>query len=177
MTDRHTKPTTRQVAAKTAAVLLAGLLSNLTVAIPLHAQSPAPPAAARAKPGSPAHYAPNPLSPRAELYYRLLWGVNDLKVKSAESDELIRFSYRIVDPERAEQLNDVKNEPSLIDPKAGVKLTVPSLEKVGKLRQKGTPQAGKVYWMVFSNRGRRVKRGDRVNVVIGKFQAAGLVVE
>jgi len=25
------------------------------------------------------------------------------------------------------------------------------------------------YWMAFSNSGRRVKRGDRVNVVIGHF--------
>jgi hypothetical protein len=31
--------------------------------------------------------------------------------------------------------------------------------------------------MAFSNVGRRVKRGDRVNVVIGNFRAEGLVVE
>jgi len=54
---------------------------------------------------------------------------------------------------------------------------VPSLEKVGKLRQSSTPQAGKSYWMAFSNKGRLVKRGDRVNVVIGKFRADGLVVD
>jgi hypothetical protein len=53
---------------------------------------------------------------------------------------------------------------------------VPSLEKVGQLRQSATPEAGKVYWMAFSNKGRLVKRGDRVNVVIGTFRAGGLVV-
>jgi hypothetical protein len=31
--------------------------------------------------------------------------------------------------------------------------------------------------MAFSNKGRLVKRGDRVNVVIGKFRADGLVVD
>jgi hypothetical protein len=31
--------------------------------------------------------------------------------------------------------------------------------------------------MVFSNKGRLVKRGDRVNIVIGQFQATGLVVD
>ncbi len=91
--------------------------------------------------------------------------------------ELIRFSYHVVDPERAKILNDKKSEPSLIDPQAQVKLVVPSLEKVGQLRQSSTPIAGKSYWMAFSNKGRVVKRGDRVIVQIGNFRADGLVVE
>ncbi len=90
---------------------------------------------------------------------------------------MIRFSYRILDTKKAEQLNDKKNEPLLLDPQAGVKLIVPALEKVGKLRQSSPPEAGKVYWMAFSNKGRVVKRGDRVDVVIGKFRAEGLVVD
>lgn len=127
--------------------------------------------------GPPTRYRPSPLSKRAQLHYDLIWGVDSLKVKYAESGEMIRFSYRVVDTEKAKPLNDKKNEPSLIDPKAGVRLVVPSLEKVGKLRQSSTPEAGKMYWMAFSNKGRLVKPGDRVNVVIGKFQANGLVVE
>ena len=39
------------------------------------------------------------------------------------------------------------------------------------------PVAGKSYWMAFSNKGRLVKRGDRVTVVIGPFRADGLVVD
>jgi hypothetical protein len=31
--------------------------------------------------------------------------------------------------------------------------------------------------MAFSNKGRLVKRGDRVSVVIGQFRADGLVVD
>jgi hypothetical protein len=116
-------------------------------------------------------------SKSAEMYYDLIWGVDSLKVKYAESGEIIRFSYRVLDAEKARALNDKKNEPSLIDPKAGVKLVVPSLEKVGKLRQSSTALAGKMYWMAFSNKGRLVKPGDHVNVVIGNFQANGLVVE
>ena len=53
----------------------------------------------------------------------------------------------------------------------------PELEKIGKLRQSSTAIAGKSYWMAFSNKGRLVKRGDRVTVVIGQFRAEGLVVE
>lgn len=94
-----------------------------------------------------------------------------------ESGEVIRFAWRVVDPEKAKMIHDKKFEPSLIDLQAGVSLVVPSLEKVGQLRQASTPEAGKSYWMAFSNKGRRVKRGDRVDVVIGQFRANGLMVE
>ena len=122
-------------------------------------------------------YQPNRFSRRAELNYGLIWGVDSLNVKWTESGEVIRFAYRVIDPEKARTLNDKKVEPSLIDPKAGVKLVVPALEKVGQLRQSSTPVAGKSYWMAFSNKGRPVKRGDRVSIVIGNFHADGLVVD
>jgi len=55
---------------------------------------------------------------------------------------------------------------------------VPSLEKVGQLRQAPhTIEAGKSYWMAFSNSGRPVKPGDHVDVVVGNFRANGLIVE
>ncbi len=111
------------------------------------------------------------------MYYQSVWGVDSLSVKLAESGELVRFNYRVVDPLRAAPLNDKKLEPSLIDPQSGVKLVIPSLENVGMLRQVSTPVEGKSYWMAFSNKGRPVKRGDRVDVVIGNFHADGLIVE
>ena len=117
------------------------------------------------------------LSQRAETYYETVWGVSDLRVKSAESGELIRFDYRIVDPARAAALNDKKYEPQLIDSQAGVKLSVPALEKVGKLRQSSTPKEGMVYWMAFGNPTYAVRRGHTVDVIIGSFRANGLVVE
>src|SRR5882757_1059316 len=120
---------------------------------------------------------PDRFAGRAGTYYRVVWGVDSLAVKWAESGEIIRFSYRVLDVDKARVLNDKKSEPSLIDPKAGVKLVVPSLEQVGQLRQSTDPEEGKSYWMAFSNKGRPVKRGDHVNVVIGQFQANGLVVD
>jgi len=111
------------------------------------------------------------------VYYGLVWGVDSLGVKAVESGEIIRFSYRVLDAGKAKALNDKKAEPSLIDPQAGVSLVVPSLEQVGQLRQSSTPVAGKSYWMAFSNKGRRVLPGHRVDVVIGGFRAEGLVVD
>jgi hypothetical protein len=119
----------------------------------------------------------NRLSHRAEIYYQGAWGVDQLRVKTAESGELIRFNYRVVDPDKAIALNDKKEEPELYDMESGVKLAVPQMEKIGKLRQQSTPQAGMTYWMAFSNPTRAVKRGDHVDVVIGHFHAHGLVVE
>jgi hypothetical protein len=69
------------------------------------------------------------------MYYKLIWGVESLSVRTAESGEIVRFSYRVIDPDKAKGLNDKKFEPSLIDPQAGVKLVVPALEEVGLLRQ------------------------------------------
>jgi hypothetical protein len=123
------------------------------------------------------HYQPDRFAGRAGEHYRLIWGIDSLTVKWAESGEIIRFNYRVLDPIKARALNDKKSEPSLIDPQAGVKLVVPSLEQVGLLRQSADPEPGKSYWMAFSNKGRPVKRGDRVIVVIGTFRAEGLVVD
>jgi len=111
------------------------------------------------------------------MYYEGVWGVDSLSVKAVESGEIIRFSFRVLDADKAKPLNDKKSEPHLIDMQAKVKLVVPSLEKVGQLRQSSTPIASKFYWMGFSNPGRQVKRGDRVEVVIGQFHADGLVVD
>jgi hypothetical protein len=162
----------------TKTVLLVGSLAGSMFVFGARAQSSAtasaaPPPAA----GNPPHYLANHIARRAVAFYGTAWGVESLSVKSVESGEIIRFSYRVIDPEKAKPLNDKKIDPVLIAPQAGVKLVVPSLEKVGQLRQSSTPEAGKSYWMAFSNKGRLVKRGDRVNVVIGLFHAEGLLVE
>jgi hypothetical protein len=127
--------------------------------------------------GSTTRYSPNRFAGRAGRYYALVWGVDSLSIKAAESGKLIRFSYRVLDENKAKTLNDKDLDAFLNAPERSVQLVVPSLEKVGKLRQSNAPVAGTSYWMAFSNPGRTVKRGDRVNVVIGQFHADGLVVE
>ena len=158
-------------------VLLAGLLAGgVAVSQPgTQPQSGASTSAPTA--GSPVRYKPNRVPKRAGEYFGMVWGVDSMRVKSAESGDLIRFSYRVLDPEKAKILNDKKIEAFLDAPAAHARLVIPSLEKVGQLRQGNTPQAGTSYWMAFSNPRRTVKRGDHVNVVIGQFHADGLVVE
>lgn len=154
------------------------------LAVPAALANTTPPAeapkqgAAPTKPVAAAkRYQPDRFAGKAGRYYRLVWGVDSLSVKLAESGELVRFSWRVVDPDKAALLSDKKLDPALVDPGAGVSLVVPAMEKVGQLRQSGAPEAGRTYWMAFSNKGRMVKRGARVSVVIGQFRADGLVVD
>jgi hypothetical protein len=116
-------------------------------------------------------------SARASNYYLLHWGVDSLEVRSVPSDQVIRFSYRVVDATKAKALGVKEAKPELFDEKSHVSLVVPTMDKIGQLRQSGLPESGKTYWMVFSNKGNLVKRGHRVGVVIGEFRANGLAVE
>jgi hypothetical protein len=130
---------------------------------PTPATSPSVPAAAK--------------SARAAMMYKRLWGVDNIEVREISSGILVRFSYRVVDANKAKVLNDKKATPYLIDETTGAALQVPVLEKVGQLRQTATPQNGRQYWMAFSNKGMFVKPGSRVDIVIGNFRINGLVVE
>lgn len=159
--------------------LLALVLVSSIFAFSAAAQTPtqaAPNSSVDAKKAAPVRFVPS-IPRRAQMYYQGVWGVDEMRVKQAESGELIRFTWRVLDPEKAKLLNDKKLQPTLIDMTRGVQLVVPTMEKVGQLRQSSTPEAGKSYWMAFSNSGRPVKRGDRVTVVIGQFKAEGLMVE
>jgi hypothetical protein len=161
-------------------LVLATVLASGTIVSRAHAQSGQERSSVqstRPAPRAPSRYRPNRFAGRAGTYYRLIWGVDNLAVKWAEAGEVIKFTYKVLDPVKAKPLNDKKSEPVLLDAQAGVKLVVPSLEKVGQLRQTSTPEEGKSYWMAFSNKGRYVKQGDHVSVVIGKFRADGLVVD
>ena len=149
--------------------------------LPLTGQAPAQPAAqapiAKADPAAPSTYQPSHFPKRERSYYQLVWGVDSLNVKAVESGELIKFSYRVLDADKAKTLNDKSLEPAMYVPALHAKLIVPSLEKVGQLRQASTPEPGRIYWMAFSNPGEVVKKGDHVSIVIGQFHIDGLVVE
>jgi hypothetical protein len=113
----------------------------------------------------------------ARNYYAAFYGVDQLSAELAESGQLVRFSYRIVDAKLAQPFLDKISAPQMLDERARAVLSVPSMEKVGPLRQGGSVDVGKVYWVLFSNRGGVVRHGDRVSVVIGTRRIDGLIVE
>jgi hypothetical protein len=122
-------------------------------------------------------YRPESLTRGARNYYIATQGVDDLKVRRTNAGNLIRFSYRVVTPELARSLNDRQSKAVLIGHTSRAVLQVPTMDKVGPLRQATTPLAGREYWMVFSNKGDVVKAGERVSIVVGSFRAEGLLVE
>ena len=142
---------------------------------PSTAQSPAAKSAAAS---SPYRNQPDRRAKREAAYYEAVWGIEVPSVKAVESGVILRFNYRVLDPEKAKPLNDKKLNPLLVSPDKGIQLVVPSMEKVGQLRQAPHElEAGKSYWMAFSNSGRLLKPGDRVDIVIGNFHARGLLIE
>jgi len=178
--SHYRKASRRRMVAGCRTLLAAGVFASSL--LPLVGQSTSSaatpvPAAQPAPASTPAAHESSHFPKREQAYYQLFFGVDSIAAKAVESGELIKFSYRVLDAEKARPLNDKTNEPVMFDPAIKAKLIVPSLEKVGQLRQSSTPEAGKSYWMAFSNPGRVVKRGDRVSVSIGQFHIEGLVVE
>ena len=175
------RPSQQRLVAGCRTLLAAAVFASGLFVLPLLGQSTSPAAApdpAKPAPASAttAHESSH-FPKREQAYYQLFFGVDSIAAKAVESGELIKFSYRVLDADKARPLNEKSNEPVMFDPTINAKLIVPSLEKVGQLRQSSTPEAGKSYWMAFSNPGRVVKRGDRVSVTIGQFHIEGLVVE
>ncbi len=117
------------------------------------------------------------LNSRAKREYLARWGIDNVMVKQAASGALIRFSYRVVDPNKAKVLNDEKITPMLIDETGRFALQIPEMDQIGKMRQTAAPDAGIEYWMLFSNKGGYVKLGSHVDVVIGNVKLRGLLVQ
>ncbi|AOJ37483.1 hypothetical protein WJ23_06045 [Burkholderia lata] len=153
---------------------VAACLAAAAVAEPAAAQQGAP-----AAPGAGARHSPYrpDLPRRARTYYMVTRGIDNLKVHRITSDNLIRFSYRVTDPGAAKRLADRSATPYLYGQTSHALLEVPVMDKVGQLRQSGRLEAGREYWMVFSNKGNVVKVGERVNVIIGSLHIDGLLVE
>ncbi|MFC5475523.1 hypothetical protein [Paraherbaspirillum soli] len=122
-------------------------------------------------------YLPVKVTKTAKSYYQLFGGIDNMSVRETASGNLIRFSYRVVDPARAKLLVDKSATPYMYGLRSHAVLQIPVMDKIGQLRQTGVAEAGQEYWMVFSNKGNLVKAGDRVNVMIGSFHVDGLLVE
>jgi len=110
-------------------------------------------------------------------YFQRQWGVDLVGVRPVSSGYMLRFDYRVLDPERAAVLSDKKARPYLIDEASHIALAVPAMENIGELRQVAPLETGRTYFMVFGNPGKLVKRGSRVTLVVGNLRAEGVVVD
>lgn len=159
-------------------LLLCCVLFSTSSASLAQAPTPMAPAAPPANhSGRTSPYHGMKLSERGREFYPAVWGIDRLRVSSTSSGNLIRFSYRVLEPKLAKALGDHESTPYLYAPRSHAMLQIPTMEKIGQLRQLNAAEADKEYWMAFSNKGNLVRPGERVNVIIGKFHADGLLVE
>lgn len=106
------------------------------------------------------------------------WGIQVTSLRMSAQGRMVDFRYKVLDPDKATTLSDREAKPYLLDQASGKKLLVPKAPKIGPLRQTAQkPEAGKVYFALFSNPGQVVKGGSKVTVVLGDFRAENLTVE
>ena len=131
--------------------LLAGFLAITVIcSSALPPQSSDAESAPKAPPAKPA---PNQTSPAAAIsawrtfeapYFKRKWGVEIVGVRAVSSGSMIEFRYKVLDSKKAAMLNDKRWNPYLEDLASGAKLAVPTMEKVGQLRQVPPPEDGRV---------------------------------
>lgn len=102
------------------------------------------------------------------------WGVEVVALRLTGADYMLDFRYKILDTDKAAELFERANKPVLIHNSTGARLEVPRPAKTGPLRPTNPPQAGRTYFMLFSNPG-VVHAGDEVTVQIGDFEAKVIV--
>jgi hypothetical protein len=114
---------------------------------------------------------------RQGLNFKRNWGVEIVNVKPVSSGYMLALRYRVLEPDKAVIFNDRKVKTYLVDEASGTVLAVPALENVGELRPGATPEAGRIYFMIFGNPGKLVKTGSRVSLRVGNLTATGMIVE
>jgi hypothetical protein len=105
-------------------------------------------------------------------------GIKIERIHPTAGGQMLDMRYRVVDTNKAMLALNRKADVYLIDQASGMKLPVPNMAKVGKLRQlPETAENDRIFWMMFSNPGALVKPGARVTLVINGIRIEDIVVQ
>jgi hypothetical protein len=117
-------------------------------------------------------------TPRARSDFEVRTGIEVVALRLSAAGNLLDFRYKVLDPERARAILQSQTKPALVVPSTGLKLTVPDMAYVGALRQTAVaPQAGKTYFILFSNPRRVVQAGQKLDLLVGDMTLHGIPVE
>jgi hypothetical protein len=106
------------------------------------------------------------------------WGIQIRSLRRTAAGHMLDFRFKVLDPDKAAQLLRREDKPYLIHLSSGKKLAVPSMPKIGPLRPTAVkPEPNRVYFILFSNQGELVKKGNTVSIVIGDLRIENLTVE
>jgi len=107
-------------------------------------------------------------------------GINIHGLVLSSAGYMLDLRYRVIDPTKAAPLMDKKVKPYLIVESTGDRLDIPNTPKVGMLRQ--MPRNNSVvkereYFIMFTNVGHRLKKGDQVALFVGESKIDHLSVQ
>lgn len=105
------------------------------------------------------------------------WGIAVEFATLSAGGYMIDFRFRVLDPVKAAPLLKREVHPYLVDQSSGAKFAVPAPPKVGQLRTGGNVKAGNICFVYFANPAQYVKRGNKITVAIGDFEARDIVVQ
>jgi hypothetical protein len=98
-------------------------------------------------------------------------------VRMTAAGHFIDLRYRVLDPERANEMLGPGVKPLLIDQSSGIKMGVPMTAKLGPLRQTQARQRpDHLYFVMFANTA-GIHPGSRVTAQLGEITVTDLTVE
>ena len=164
-----------ELAAAALAVALAGCASSGSPAPSAAGSAGGPPGAAAATPAEAAAITPGEDAAASAGALAERWGVEVVGARLTAAGHMLDVRYKVLDPDKAAPLFSSSNKALLIHPASGAEIPVYSPAKIGPMRSTNTPQAGRTYFIFFSNPMGMVKQGDPVTFKIGDFEAAAIV--
>jgi hypothetical protein len=104
------------------------------------------------------------------------FGIRIISIRPTALGRMLDLRFEVVDPQKAEPILNKNNKAFIVDAKSGKTLPVP-VTKSGSMRQTTLkPEAGRVYFILFSNPSGMVKEESSVALVIGDFRKEGIRV-
>ncbi|NLH50622.1 MAG: hypothetical protein GX444_18760 [Myxococcales bacterium] len=106
------------------------------------------------------------------------YGIQIQSVRLSAAGYMVDLRYKILDAKKAAKLTQRGTKTYLVDQATGQRFATPTAAKVGSLRNSSlSPKEGRTYFAFFANPGKALKPGVQVQVVMGDFHSAPLVVE
>ena len=100
-------------------------------------------------------------------------GVRVVHVAMSGDGGLVDLRFQVIDPDTANVVHEPSYPPEVVDEDSGVVVS----ELLMGHRHSGRMLAGQTYYLIFSNPGNLVQRGDHVTVVLGNARLPHVPVE
>jgi hypothetical protein len=106
------------------------------------------------------------------------WGIEIVRLRLTAAGHIVDLRYRVIDPVKSFPIFDAKIKPVLMDEQSGRDLSIYTAPRIGGMRQKTRkPEAGRVYFILFSNPGGLMKSGSKVTLKIENLKVEHIRIE